>query len=71
MRRGACRFVERIEVMWSWVISERRAGGAIPALFIRMSSCNGAGARQFWISEMISEGPVGVEMSIWSCRTEG
>ena len=27
MRRGAWRFVERIEVRWSWVISERRAGG--------------------------------------------
>jgi hypothetical protein len=71
MSRGAWRFVERIEVMWSWVMSERRAGGAIPALLMMMSSERGAGERHFWISKMISEGPVGVEMSIWSWRTEG
>jgi hypothetical protein len=57
--------------MWSWVIWDRAAGGAIPALLMRMSSASGAGERQSWSLAMISEGPVGVEMSIWSWRTEG
>ena len=56
--------MERIEAMWSWVMSERRAGGAIPALLMMMSTERGAGERHFWTSKMISEGPVGVEMSI-------
>lgn len=50
---------------WSGVISAKRAGGAIPALFIRMSRAKGHGERHFWLCERISEGPVGVDMSIW------
>lgn len=56
---------------WSGVISAKRAGGAIPALFIRMSRAKGHGERHFWLCERISEGPVGVDMSIRRWRTEG
>ena len=71
MSSGPCRFVEMMEEKWSAVISPSVAGGAMPALLMRMSMANGEGSRQALSFSIISFGPVGEAMSARIFKTDG
>ena len=68
---GPCKFVEMMDEKWSAVMSPSAAGGAIPALLMRMSITNGEDSRQASSFSMISLGPVGEAMSARIFNTEG
>ena len=68
---GPCKFVDMMEEKWSAVMSPSAAGGAMPALLMRMSITSAEGSRQALSFSTISFGPVREAMSTRIFRTEG
>ena len=68
---GPCRFVEMMEEKWSAVMSPSAAGGAMPALLMRMSITSAEGSRQALSFSITSLGPVGEAMSARIFKTDG
>lgn len=71
MSSGPCRFVEMTDEKWSAVMSPSAAGGAMPALLMRMSMTSEGGSRQALSFSIISFGPVGEAMSARIFKTDG
>lgn len=69
--RGPCKLVDMMEEKWSAVMSPNAAGGAMPALLMRMSMTREDGSRQAFSFSIISLGPVGEAILTRIFKTEG